>query len=207
MYNNDVYEVMIVKKIIPPKTIALLSALLILLLLSVCSCATHTSTSTSTENLLYNYELIYTYHNTDYDKQNFAKLAELLQSKDVLTVAGTDYTDDNGILRIEYQLKLSEKELNYTINFTRQMQDAIVLLAVFDYIKGVEINFTQGDYAFGGVPIMREQAEKVLGKTIAPFGTTKEKFMKEFPDKVQTVVWQPKVMDTVNYYHAMGLDE
>jgi len=196
-----------VKRIIPPKTIGLLSALVMLLILSACSCTAHTSTSTSTENLIYDYELIYTYHNTDYDKESFAKLAELLQSKDILTVAGTDYTDDNGILRIEYQLKLSEAEPNYTIDFTRQMQDTIVLLAVFDYIKGVEINFTQGDYTFGGVPIMREQAEKVFGKTIAPFGNTKEKFTKDFPDKVQTVVWQPKVMDTVNYYHAMGLDE
>lgn len=120
------------KKTIPPKTIGPLSALVILLILSACSCAAHTSTNTSTEKLLYDYELIYTYHNIDYDKERFAKLAELLQSKDIFTVAGTDYTDDNGVLRIEYQLKLSEAEPNYTIDFTRQMQDAIVLLAVFD---------------------------------------------------------------------------
>lgn len=206
---------MIVKITVPSKAIGILSALVIMLILSTCSCAqvsnpeknTDTSTKTPKENLLYDYELIYTYHNTDYDTENFAKIAELLQSKDILTVASTNYTKDNGVLQIDYQLKLSETEPNYTINFTKQMQDAIVLLAVFDYIKGIEINFTQADYSFGGVPIMRADAERAFGKTIVPFGNTKEEFTEEFPDKVQAVVWEPEVMNTVNYYHAMGLDE
>jgi len=160
----------------------------------------------SPPDLRYDYERIYSYHNTAYNTESFAKLAGLLQSKDILTVKGTNYTDD-GILQINYQLKLTEKEPNYKINFTKQMQDAIVLFAAFDYIKGIEFNFVQSDYSFGGVPIMRADAETLFGEQIAPFGSTKEDFIEKLPAKVQTVVWEPDVMDTVNYYHAMGLDE
>lgn len=203
------------KKTAPLKTRGFLSALVILLVLSVCSCAQvsnpeksiDTSAKTSKENSLYDYALIYSYHNTEYNTENFAKIAELLQSKGSLTVASTNYNDDNGILKIAFQLKLSEKEPNYRVDISKEMQDAIVLLAVFDYIKGVEINFTQADYTFGGVPIMRADAEKVFGKTIAPFGNTKKAFTEEFPDSVQAVVWDKEVMNTVNYHHVMGLDE
>lgn len=160
----------------------------------------------TTQKLLYDYELIYTYRNTAYNTESFAKIAGLLQSKDVLTVKSTNYTDDNGILQINYQLKLTKTEPNYQINFTKQMQDAIVLFASFDYIKGVEFNFEQSDYRFGGVPIMREDAETLFGEKIAPFGSTKEDFIEKFPSKVQAVVWERTVMDTVNYYHVMGLD-
>lgn len=206
---------MIVKVTVPPKAKYFISALVVVLILSICACArvskpeknTDTPGKTSAKNHLYDYELIYSYHNAAYDTERFAKLAELLQSKNSLTVAGANYTKDNGVLRIEFQLKLSEKEPNYKIDSTKKMQDAIVLFAVFDYIKGVEINFTQADYSFGGVPIMRADAETILGQKIVPFGSTKEAFTEDFPDKVQAVVWEPKVMDTVNYYHAMGLDE
>lgn len=168
---------------------------------------TDISTKTPTKGSFYDYELIYTYHNTDCDPEDFANVAELLQSKDNLTVLNTNYKDGNGVLQICFQLKLSEKEPDYTINFTKQMQDAVVLFAVFDFIKGVEINFTQADYTFGGVPITRADAEAIFGEAIAPFGTTKERFMEEFPDKVQAVVWEPGIMDTVNYYHAMGIEK
>lgn len=203
------------KVAVHPKVKYFLSALVIVLILSICACAqvskpeknTDTPIKASAKNHLYDYELIYSYHNAAYDTEKFTKLAELLQSKDTLTIAGTNYTEDNGILKIEFLLKLSEKEPDYKIDFTKEMQDAIVLFAVFDYIKGVEINFTQADYSFGGVPIMRADAETILGQKIAAFGNTKESFTEDFPDKVQAVVWEPGVMDTVNYYHAMGLDE
>ncbi|MEN6327386.1 MAG: hypothetical protein ABFD18_14440 [Syntrophomonas sp.] len=203
------------KLTVQPKSKCVLSALIVVLILSICACTqvskpgknTDTPIKTPAKNHLYDYELIYAYHNAAYDTDKFAKLAGLLQSRDNLTVASTNYTEDNGVLRIDFQLKLSEKEPNYKIDSTKKMQDAIVLFAVFEYIKGVEFDFTQADYSFGGVPIMRADAEAILGQKIAPFGITKGAFTKDFPDKVQAVVWEPKVMDTVNYYHAMGLDE
>lgn len=67
------------------------------------------------------------------------------------------------------------------VDFSKEMQDAMVLFAVFDYIQGVEINYTQADYTFGGVPIMRADAEAIFGKPIAPFGNSKQKFVEEFP--------------------------
>ena len=161
----------------------------------------------ATPDLRYDYELIYTYRNMAYDAESFAKLAGLLQSKDILTVKAVNYGEDNGILQISYQLKLTAAEPDYTVDFTRQMQDAIVLFAVFDYIEGVVFNFEQADYGFGGVPIMRADAETLFGEQIRPFGLTKEDFVETFPPKVQTVVWERNVMDTVNYYHAMGLDQ
>lgn len=203
------------QKITFKKAIWFLPAIIILLTLSACSRSqisnqekpTDTPAPTPTLNLLYDYELIYTYHNTAYDTESFAKLAELLQSKDILTVKDTNYTEDDGVLQINYRLKLTETEPNYKINFTKQMQDAIVLFAAFDYIKGVEFNYKQADYTFGGVPIMRADAETLFGEQIAPFGSTKADFTEEFPSKAQAVVWEPGVMDVVNYRHVMGLDE
>ncbi|NLB18001.1 MAG: hypothetical protein GX825_04560 [Syntrophomonadaceae bacterium] len=54
---------------------------------------------------------------------------------------------------------------------------------------------------------MRADAERIFGKTIAPFGNTRKQFVEEFPNEVQAVVWEPGIMDTVSYYHALGLDE
>lgn len=166
-----------------------------------------TSTENPTHDLFYDYDLIYTYRDTPYNTEDFRKLAELLQSLDMLKVKGTNFMDGEGILQINYGLNLTEAEPDYKINFTKQMQDAIVLFAVFDYIQGIEFNYTQADYCFGGVPIMRAQAESLLGEQIAPFGNTQEDFAGDFPYKVQAVVWEPNVMDRVNYYHVMGLDE
>jgi hypothetical protein len=204
------------RNLIFKKAIWFLLVLIIVMLVTLFACArpqisnqekpTDTPTPTSTQNLLYDYELIYTYRNTAYDTESFTKLAGLLQSRDILTVESTSY-DDDGILQINYQLKLTETEPNYKISFTKQMQDAIVLFAAFDYIKGVEFNFKQAGYTFGGVPILRADAEILLGEQIAPFGSEKTDFVEEFPSKVQAVVWEPDVMDTVNYDHAMGLDE
>lgn len=202
------------QKITSKKAIWYLLVIVVLLTLSACSRSqisnqekpADDSASTPAQNLLYDYELIYTYHNTAYDTESLSKLAELLQSKDILTVEDTNYRDD-GVLQINYQLKLTEAEPNYKINFTKQMQDAIVLFANFNYIKGVEFNFKQADYTFGGVPIMRADAETLFGEQISPFGSTKADFTEEFPSKVQAVMWEPGVMDIVDYHHAMGLDE
>lgn len=197
------------------KVIWLLLCIMGLLIISACSSSqtgiSQKSTPTPTEKppqeLFYDYESIYTYHNIAYDREKFQALAELLQSKDILTVEGTNYMEDSGILQINYQLNLTKEEPDYTVDFTKQMQDAVVLFAAFDYIKGVEFNFKQANYGFGGVPIMRADAETIFGEPIAPFGNTKADFTEKFPSKVQSIVWQRNVMDTVNYYHAMGLDE
>jgi hypothetical protein len=166
------------------------------------------SIKTPTSGLFYDYDLLYAYRDIAYDRESFGRIAGLLQSKETLAVKDTNYADDDGILQINYSLQLTETEPDYKINFTKQMQDAIVLFAIFDYIKGIEFNYQQADhYTFGGVPIMRADAEALLGEQTAPLGSTRASFVEEFPPKVQAVVWKPEVMDTVNYYHAMGLDE
>lgn len=202
------------RKITFKEAASILLAVILLLTLPACSRSqgnntenpAHTSTPTPSLDLLYAYELIYSYRNLACDAASFATLAGFLQSKDTLAVKDTDYTGE-GILRIDFQLNLTEAEPNYQINFTKQMQDAAVLFALLDDIKGVEFNYEQADYSFGGVPIMREDAETLLGEDIAPFGLTEAAFTKEFPVKVQAVVWEPGVMDMVNYYHVMGFDE
>ncbi|MGI5840438.1 MAG: hypothetical protein ACOX8W_12425 [bacterium] len=157
------------------------------------------------KDLRYDYDLLYTYRNREYEAASFAALAGLLQSNDTLTVGDTAY--ESGILRISFQLNLTAEEPDYRIDFTKQMQDAIVLFALLDYLTGVEFNYTQADYSFGGVPIRREDAAALLGEAITPLGSTEAVFKRDLPAKVQTVVWDTGVMDVVNYYHALGLDE
>ena len=198
-----------------PHVPAFILIIVILLTLSACSRSpisrqeqqADASASAPAQDLLYDYEQLYTYRNTAYTAESFAQLAGLLQSKDILTVEDTDYSEDDGILQINYRLKLTQAEPDYTVSFTKQMQDAIVLFAAFDDIKGVEFNFQQADYTFGDVPIMKADAEALFGEKISPFGSTKADFTEEFPARVQAVLWEPDVMDTVNYWHAMELDE
>lgn len=196
-----------------PQALFLLLLCMIVLLTAACASLAGTSGKPAAPPAeepgpawLYDYEAVYAWRNLAYEPEKSRALAELLQSRDILTVKETNYSEDRRVLQINFQLNLTEENPNYTVNFTRQMQDAVVLFALFEYLQGVEFNFVQADYGFGGIPIMRADAETVFGEPIVPFGSTKADFTKKFPAKVQAVVWEKAVMDTVNYYHAMGLD-
>lgn len=162
-------------------------------------------TDTPAGNQLYNYDKIYSFHNAAADTIDFNALAALLQPKG-LKLKEAKYTADDRVLRIDYELNITEKGQFYKVDYTKEAQDTIVLFALLDYLSGVEFNYVQNDYGFGGVPMKREEAEVIFCEDIAEYGKTEKAFTQKLPAQIEKVVYKPEIMDEIYYENVMGLD-
>ncbi len=160
---------------------------------------------------LYDYQTLYAYQSDAPAKETLEAVGQYLQAKDILALKSIRFAQgpegfqyDSVIF--EYALQLTPQNPKYTVKPQAIMQDAILIFALFPNINTVEIEFTQADYGFGG-PCTREKATEVFGQDINAFGKSKKSFSKAFPPLLEAVEYEPDVMCTVDYYHAMGLDE
>lgn len=168
-------------------------------------------TGNSNQQGLYDYQSLYTYRSDAPTKETLEAIGQYLQAKDILALKSVRFAQGpdgvkNDFIIFDYALQLTPENPKYTVNQQAVMQDAILIFALFPNINTVEIAFTQADYGFGG-PISREKAAEVFGQEITAFGINKKSFTQALPPLLEAVEYEPDVMDTVDYYHAMGLDE
>ncbi|HOP11028.1 MAG TPA: hypothetical protein PK629_06025 [Oscillospiraceae bacterium] len=175
----------------------------------IVACANPTNSSNKTG--LYDYQALYTYHSDTPTIETLESVGQYLQAKDILDLISVQFAqepddahDDSVIFN--YALQLTPGNPEYTIDHQAIMQDVILIFVLFPNINTVEIDFTQADYSFG-CRYTKEEATEVFGQDIAIFGESEKNFTELFPPLLESVDYHPDVMDTVNYYHAMGLDE
>ncbi|HNX13311.1 MAG TPA: hypothetical protein PK854_09605 [Oscillospiraceae bacterium] len=160
---------------------------------------------------LYDYRALYAYHSDAPAKETLEVIGQYLQAKDTLELNGVRFeVGPDGVhedsVQFDYALQLTPNNPKYTVNLQAVMQDVILIFALFPKINSVNIEFTQADYGFGGA-ISREEATEVFGQDITAFSKSKNNFAEALPPLLEAVEYHPDVMDTVDYYHAMGLDE
>ncbi len=161
---------------------------------------------------LYDYQLLYAYHSDAPAKETLETIGQYLQAKNTLELNGVRFeVGPDGVVhedsvQFDYALQLTPENPKYTVNLQAVMQDVILIFALFEKINSVHIEFTQADYGFGR-SYSREEATEIFGQDITAFGKSKKSFTKTFPPLLEAVEYHPEVMDTVDYYHAMGLDE
>jgi hypothetical protein len=99
------------------------------------------------------------------------------------------------------------KGQQYKVNHTKMMADVVMLFALLDDLYTVEFNFVQEDYGYGGVPITREEAGKVLDADIEALGKTKEIFLSEMPEKIADLQCLTKVNLEIRFNKFIGAGE
>lgn len=181
------------------------------ILLTVCAFLIAACANNSNQQDLYDYQSLYAYQSDAPTKETLEAIGQSLQAKDILDLKSVRFAQEpDGIhedsVIFEYALQLSPENPKYTVKHQAIMQDAILIFALFPNINSVDIEFTQADYSFGS-PYTREAATEVFGQDIAAFGMNEQSFTEIFPPLLEGVNYHPDVMDTVDYRHAMGLDE
>ena len=168
-------------------------------------------TDISDQKGLYDYQSLYTYQSDAPTEETLEAIGQYLQAKDILKLNNARFAKgpagvQNDSVIFDYTLQLTPENPKYTVNYQAVIQDVILIFALLPNINTVDIEFTQADYGFGR-SYTREEATEVFGQDITAFGKNKQSFTKTFPPLLEAVKYHPDVMDTVDYYHAMGLDE
>ncbi|MCT4598134.1 MAG: hypothetical protein N4A50_09695 [Vallitalea sp.] len=155
---------------------------------------------------LYDYGNIYSYHELSNNEINFIELSSFLQPKGV-EFHSSKYDEKTHVLKICYNLNLTERGQVYNFDFEKEVKDSMLLLAILDFVEGIEFEYIQVGFYSAESIYNRNDIQRISGIDICEYGKTKEKFTQELALLINKLEYKPDIMPFVDYEHVMGLDE
>ncbi len=153
---------------------------------------------------LYDYEKLTQYKRTSFGDIDLYEIASLLQSKGLplLTVKM-----DESKLKITYELDLRYENQRYYFYYNKEMQDSIIILAVFDDIESVEFNYVIPEtYSVSALPYTRKVISEEVHIDLQSYNITEEFIGTELPNLLNGCYYNPEIMRFVTFEQAIGLD-
>ncbi|WZL82722.1 hypothetical protein QBE53_06320 [Vallitaleaceae bacterium 9-2] len=158
----------------------------------------------SNSGYLYDYEKFAQYKITNFDDVDLYEMASLLQPKG-LQLLTVEMNESN--LKITYELDLRYENQRYYFYYNREIQDSIIILAIFDEIKSVEFDYVIPDkYSVSALPYTRNIINAETSIDLQSYDVTEEFISNELPNILNGFYYNPEIMRFATYEHAMGLD-